>query len=73
MEPRRWLRRRAVPSTTADLARAQDTLQEARAQYTEQARKREQEAEGVIARMERLAEGNHLAALMWDVVTGGHR
>lgn len=66
----RWRRgRRKVPADTA-LERAQRSLDTARAQHAEQARKREQEQEGVIAVMERLADGNHLAALVWDVMTG---
>jgi len=52
------------------LTQAEHALRTAQEQHTEQARKREQEQEGVIARMERLAEGNHLAALVWDVMTG---
>jgi hypothetical protein len=50
--------------------RAQRALERARRQRAEQARKREQEQESVIGRMERLAAGNHLAGLVWDVVAG---
>lgn len=68
MTGRRW--RRPHADAEEKLARAQRSLEEARALRREQARKREQEQEGVIAQMERLAEGNHLAALVWDVVIG---
>lgn len=74
MDLKRWLAKRKH-SGEAGMARAQSSLRVAKAQHTEQARKREQEQEGVIKRMERLAEDNHLAALVWDVVigNGGHR
>lgn len=58
-----------------DLESAQRSLEHARRQHGEQASKRQQEQVTLIARMERLADENHLAALVWDVVTGsgGHR
>lgn len=52
------------------LEQAQAALERARAQRAEQARKRQAEHERVIATMDRLAQANHLAALVWDVVTG---
>lgn len=57
-----------------DLENAQRSLEHARKQRAEQETKRQQEQERLIKRMERLAEENHLAALVWDVVTGngGH-
>lgn len=68
---RKWRReRRKVPADTAALERAQQSLKVARAQRAEQARKREQEQEGVIARMERLAEDNHLSGWVLDIVSG---
>jgi hypothetical protein len=56
--------------TARNLERAQRSLEQARRQATEQDRKRAQEQESLIRRMERLAESNHLAALIGDVVAG---
>ena len=70
MGPKRWHRKRNVDTGT--LEQAQRSLEHAMSQRAEQDRKREHEQEGVIKRMEQLAEGNHLAALVWDVITGGN-
>lgn len=64
MGPRRWRKR------GDGVEAAQDALNQAKAQRAEQDRKREQENEGLIKRMERLAADNHLAALVWDVMQG---
>jgi hypothetical protein len=64
-------RRRDAPvSTQAGLEQAQRALEHARAQRAEQDRKREQEQEGLIKRMERLAEENHLSGWVLDIISG---
>lgn len=66
-------RRRRAPGGTSEapaLEDAQRSLERARAQHAEQARKRDQEREGVIARTERLAEENHLAGWVLDIISG---
>lgn len=71
----RWRRQHKAPPDTGQaqaLEEAEQELERARTQHRVQARKRDQEQEGVIRRMERLAEENHLGALVWDVLTGGN-
>lgn len=70
---RRWLsRKKRETDSEASLARAQRSLERAQKLRAEQARKREQEDEGVIARMERLAEDNHLVGWVLEIVSGGN-
>lgn len=66
-------RRRESPAEIAAaerVARAQEQLAKAKSAHHDQARKREQESESVINRLDQLGEENHLAALVWDVVSG---
>lgn len=66
--------RKRKRTTQGGLEDAQKSLERARRQHKEQAAKRRQEQEGLLRQMERLAEGNHLASLVWEVITGdgGH-
>lgn len=66
---RRWGRKRPDP----DLPGAQRALEHAREQRAEQDRKREQEREGLIKPMERLAQENHLAGWVLDIIGGNGR
>lgn len=65
----RWRKREVSAPTDAELECAQERLTQARRVRKTQERKRDQEKEiGVVA--DRLAQSNHLGALVWDVVTG---
>lgn len=65
-------RRRPRRDTATDLQDAQDSLEQARAAREDQQRKRAQEQESVIARLDRLAADNHLAQLVIKAFTEQH-
>lgn len=67
-----FLRRRPRRDTATDLQDAQDSLEQARAAREDQQRKRAQEQESVIARLDRLAADNHLAQLVIKAFTEQH-
>ena len=60
-------RRRNVAGQLADANKSLATATEAR---KEQAARREAEKKTIAATMDRLAEANHLGALVWNVITG---
>ena len=66
----KWHRRKRKATTDADIEQARRSLELARSQHDEQASKRQQEKERLIDPMQRLAEENHLAAWVWDIVAG---
>lgn len=53
----------------SELKQADESLAAARRARTEQETKRDTEKRTVIADMDRLAEQNHLGALVWNVIT----
>lgn len=62
--------RKRKRNTQGGLEDAQKSLERARRQHKEQAAKRKQEQAGVIKKIERAYENNHLVALVWDVISG---
>ena len=71
---RRAMHRRRPRDTRADLARAEESLAGAQAARAEQRRKREQEHESVIRRINRVQQENNIAAVIRQALQhhGGH-
>ena len=67
----RWFHRRRI-SSEQDIANARESLREAKQEHAKQVRLRDQEREAVVNRIERLAQNNHLGALIWDTITNGN-
>jgi hypothetical protein len=64
-------RKKKVSAAQQSLEAAERSLADAKADYGEQARKRAAE-QALIMRLERLAEGNHLAELVLRAMTERH-
>jgi hypothetical protein len=69
MFPRRRARAERTVSARADLALAEKSLERASTARDEQAALRRRERETLIARLDRLAAGNHLAEKLLEAFT----
>ncbi len=68
MDLSRWTKIRERSDKRLD--EATESFEQAKRDNLNQSKKRDQEEEMIIRRIEKLAEDNHLASLVWDVVTG---